>query len=211
MERNDGLRRILLRPSVYQFAQRAIGAHKSSTKLAEQVIRSGPSTTIVDIGCGTADIVDYITFASYVGFDPNPPYVEQANARMAPRAATATVLHGKVGEPELERRLPQSCNIAMMMGVLHHLDDSLAGEALALAARLVGRSGRFISFDPVLEAGQSRIAAALIKRDRGQHVRTVDQTRALLAPHFASISLSVRTDFLAVPYTHLVVEAANLP
>lgn len=210
MERNDGIRSVLLRASVYRAAQRAIGAEKCSRRLASEVIRSTPETTIVDIGCGTADIADHLTFASYTGFDPNPPYVEQASARLAERFGDrATVFAGRIGEDDLTARLPAHADLALMMGVLHHLDDALVGQALALAASLVGRTGRFVSFDPGRVPGQPRIARALIDRDRGQHVRTVEATEALLRDHFADVSIEVHHDFLAVPYTHLVVQASN--
>ncbi|MBI5087379.1 MAG: class I SAM-dependent methyltransferase [Actinobacteria bacterium] len=210
MERNDGLRRYLLRAPVYRAAQRAIGADKCSRRLAAEVIKSTPETHIVDIGCGTADIADYISFASYTGFDPNPPYVEQASTRLAERAGgRATIFEGRVGDPSLLDRLPKHVDIALMMGVLHHLDDALADEALQLASSLIGTTGRFISFDPGLVPGQPRIARALITRDRGQHVRTVEASERLLRRHFGQVTVDVHHDFLSVPYTHLVVEATN--
>jgi SAM-dependent methyltransferase len=210
MERNDGLRSLLLRAPVYRAAQRAIGAGKCSRRLADEVIRSTPQTTIVDIGCGTADIADDLTFAAYTGFDPNPPYVEQASSRLRARFGDkASVFEGRIGDASLTDRLPAQADIALMMGVLHHLDDALVDEALELAARLTDGSGRFIAFDPGRVPGQPRIARALIERDRGQHVRTVEATEALVRRHFTTVDIAVHHDFLAVPYTHLVVEASN--
>lgn len=210
MERNDGIRSVLLRASVYRAAQRAIGADKCSRRLAKDVIRSTPSTTIVDIGCGTADIADYLSFASYTGFDPNPPYVERARERLATLVGDrATVFEGRVGDPDLTDRLPTSVDLALTMGVLHHLDDRLVDQALELAATLIGRTGRFIAFDPGRVPGQPRIARALINRDRGQHVRTVEATESLVRRHFSTVDIDVQHDFLAVPYTHLVVQASN--
>jgi SAM-dependent methyltransferase len=210
MERNDGIRSVLLRASVYRTAQRAIGADKCSRRLAQEVIRSTPQTTIVDIGCGTADIADYLSFASYTGFDPNPPYVEQAAERLAARFGDkATIFEGRVGDPELIDRLPATADLALTMGVLHHLDDRLVDQALELAATLIGDTGRFIAFDPGRVRGQPRIARALINRDRGQHVRTVEETESLIRQRFSKVEIQVHHDFLAVPYTHLVVHASN--
>ena len=206
MERNDGVRSLLLKASVYQRAQRLIGAEKSCRRLASAVIRSTPESSIVDIGCGTADIADYLEFGSYTGFDPNPPYIEGASQRLGGRA---DLFVAGVGDETLNDRLPDSCDIVLMMGVLHHLDDELASGALALGARLIGAKGRFISFDPGFVEGQPKIARALIRRDRGQHVRTVESTTALLEQHFDHVSVEVHHDFLSVPYTHLVVTATQ--
>lgn len=210
MERNDGIRSILLRASVYRLAQRLLGADKSSTRLASEVIRSGPNTVVVDIGCGTADIADYIEFGSYVGFDPNQPYVDGAAERLRDRFGDRVkIFKAGVGDKGLTERLPARVDLAIMMGVLHHLDDQLADEALRLAADLVADRGRFISFDPGWVSGQPRIAKALIARDRGQYVRTAEATEALLRRHFSDVTISVHHNFLSVPYTHLVAEAKN--
>ncbi len=210
MERNDGARGLLLRAPVYRAAQRAIGAEKCSRRLAREVIQSTPETTIVDLGCGTADIADHLSFASYTGVDPNPPYVAQAAARLAERHGDAArVFEGRIGDPALAAQLPPRADLVLMMGVLHHLDDELVGRALELASTLITDRGRFIAFDPGRVAGQPRVARALIERDRGQHVRDVAQTEALLRRHFTDVDIEVHHDFLSVPYTHLVVRAAN--
>jgi SAM-dependent methyltransferase len=170
------------------------------------VIRSTSETVVVDIGCGTADIADYLDFASYTGFDPNPPYVEQAAQRLSERA---TVFVAGVGDPTLAARLPKSADVVLMMGVLHHLDDDLVNASLQLASALIGSEGRFVAFDPGIVDGQPRIAKALIARDRGQHVRTVESTGALLRAHFTDVTVTVHHDFLSVPYTHLVAHGSN--
>ena len=210
MERNDGIRSVLLRASVYRAVQRAIGSNKSSRRLAAEVIRSTSESVVVDIGCGTADIADYIQFSSYTGFDPNPPYVEQAAARLGERVGDrAKIFRAGIGERLLIDRLPRGVDLAIAMGVLHHLDDRLVDETLQLASLLVGPHGRFVAFDPGLIPHQSRIARALITRDRGQHVRTVEATDALVRRHFSDVTITAHHDFLAVPYTHLVVQATN--
>lgn len=209
-ERNDGFRRLLLQAPVYRAAQWGIGAHKAYRRLAGERIRSNAASVVVDIGCGTADIARYIDFASYTGFDPNEPYVLKARRQLSDSTkGRATVVHAGVGDPSLSDHLPKRADIAIAVGVLHHLDDQLADGALALAAQLVGSTGRFVSFDPGIVEGQSRIARALVTRDRGQHVRDVETTEELLKRRFRKVSISVDYHFLRVPYTHIVAEAAD--
>jgi SAM-dependent methyltransferase len=209
-ERNDGFRSVLLRASVYQAAQNLIGARKSSKRLAKEVLHSLPTENVVDIGCGTADIVEHLEFAAYTGFDPNPPYVKQAVTRLGPKyGARVQLIEGGVGDEAVEQALPEQCDLTIMLGVLHHLDDALADKALSLAARLTRGGGRFVSFDPGLVPGQPRIAKFLITRDRGQNVRTVDATRALVEKHFSLVNIEIFNDLLNVPYTHIVVSASN--
>ena len=165
---------------------------------------------IVDIGCGTADIAEGLICAQYVGFDPNPPYVSEAQDRLQRAAdARAEVFIGRIGDADLRDRLPPQADIVMMMGVLHHLDDHLSIVALELAAALVGDSGRFVSLDPGFVDGQSRIARELARRDRGSHVRRPEEMRKLVTQVFGRADVNIHHDLLRVPYTHISVEACN--
>jgi len=210
MERNDGLRGVLLQAWVYRVAQRMIGADKFAQRVSGEIIGSTSTSNIVDIGCGTADIAGHIDFATYTGFDPNPPYVESASARLQTEVGDrATVFQAALGDPTLVDQLPPTADIVLAVGVFHHLDDELVDEALRIGAKLVGDHGRFLAFDPGFVDGQSRIANALITRDRGQHVRTVEATQNLVGQRFSQATVTVRHDLLHVPYTHLVVQASN--
>jgi SAM-dependent methyltransferase len=208
MERNRGLRRVLLKAPVYRLAQRAIAGPRAETRVIDEIIRPDPSAVIVDIGCGTADIAAALRCARYVGFDPNPSYVAQAQERIGLAADDRTeVFVGRIGDDDLRDQLPPSADIVMMMGVLHHLDDRLSLVALELAAALVGDSGRFVSLDPAFVDGQSRIARELARRDRGSHVRRPDEIHALVSQVFGRVEISVHHDLLRVPYTHVSVQA----
>ena len=210
MERNDGLRRLLSLAPVYRGVQRLIGGDRAVAFVRDVVLRSGDDTAVVDIGCGTADMADHMSFRSYVGFDPNPSYVQQAGTRLTARCGDrARVFVGSIGDAATVDQLPGGCDLVMMVGVLLHLDDRLADEALALAARLAGPTGRFASMDPGYADGQSKVARFLASRDRGQHVRTADQLRDLVGRHFGSVELTVRHDVLRMPYTHLAIDANN--
>lgn len=209
MERNDGIRRFLLVAPVYRAAQRAIGGDRAIRCVRDEVIRSTKSASIVDIGCGTADMADHIPFASYVGFDPNPPYIAEANARLAAHHDRVRLFVGSIGDPALDGQLPDRADIAMALGVLHHLDDDLADRAIALAARLTGATGRFTTFDPGFVDSQPRTARFLAARDRGQHVRAASAVRDLMSHHFSEVEVRIRHDVLRVPYTHIIVDARN--
>jgi SAM-dependent methyltransferase len=205
MERNDGIRRLLLNAPVYRLSQRLIGANKSMSIIARDIVRAAPTDRVVDMGCGPAELAGHLDAADYIGFDPNPRYVDDARRRFGDQI---TVLRGGIGDAELESRLPASTDVVVAIGVLHHLDDELADAALALARRLVSGGGRFVAVDPGLVDGQHRVARALVTRDRGQHVRTIGVTRELVDLHFPSGSITARHDLLHVPYSHIVVEAA---
>jgi SAM-dependent methyltransferase len=205
-ERNDGYRRALTLAPVYRIAQRLVGARKSMAYLARDVIKARPGDCVVDIGCGTADLLEHLPAVNYVGFDPNGDYVTSVQARYRERSDT-TVFEAAIGDDGLTDRLPERADVVLAIGVLHHLDDELAGEALALARRVLAPGGRFVAFDGGLVEGQPRMARALVVRDRGQHVRTLEETTRIVRRAFPSANVAVRHDLLHVPYTHFIVVA----
>jgi hypothetical protein len=100
-------------------------------------------------------------------------------------------------------------DIVLAIWVIHHLDDGAASRRMSFAASKLAPTGRLITYDGVFVQGQPRIARWLIEHDRGAHIRTADEYRALASPHFDELETAVASDFLHVPYTHLVIEAAQ--
>jgi SAM-dependent methyltransferase len=198
-----GVRSVLSLASVYRFAQRAIGAEAFREALASEVLGVSEGDRILDIGCGTADILDHLPPVDYVGFDSSERYVEAARERFGDRGRFVTAEPTDVDDAFGDRTL------VMAIGVLHHLDDATAHEALELAANALRTGGTFVSVDPTLTDDQHAVARFLIKRDRGQYVRTPEQMQLLVDDHFDAVDMKVRHDMLRTPYSHLIVRAGR--
>lgn len=210
MERNDGIRGLLRMASVYQAAQRLIGGDRTTRRVRDEIVRSSVDDILVDIGCGTADLADSVPFREYYGFDPHSGYITEASERLEPEfGERVKVFVDSIGAPGLADRLPGDVDLVTSIGVLHHVDDVLAGQLLALAADMAGEDGRFVSLDPAFVDGQSAIARFLASRDRGQHVRTASEVQALVEQHFTNVRCTVHHDLLRVPYTHVAIDATN--
>lgn len=212
-ERLTGLRSVLSMPWAYRTAQNLIGATAFRRTLVEDVLRVGPGERIIDIGCGTADILDdlvSVTDVDYVGFDHSAKYIEDARKRFGDRgrfvaSAAADFDTGRDGDGNTSGVSDRT--LAIMVGVLHHLDDDEVCGALQLARRALGPCGRFVSIDPTFADGQHRLARFLASRDRGQHVRTPEQIMELVTPVFPDAAPAVRHDLLRVPYSHVITQA----
>lgn len=187
---------------VYRLAQQGIGATRFRDVFANEILHARADDRVLDIGCGTADILDHLPELDYIGFDHNARYVESAAARYGGRGQFSNTAATDFTSVAADR------SIAMAIGVLHHLDDDTAGEVLDLAARSLRPGGRFVSIDPTLVDGQARIARLIVSQDRGQHVRSPGEVADLFDPVFESVAISVRHDLLRVPYSHVVVEAS---
>lgn len=197
-----GVRRVFSVPAVYSLAQRAVGAEKLRKLLVGDILQVTPGLRILDIGCGPADILEHFPDVDYVGFDHSASYIESAQARFGDRGRFFNL---SAAEVDLDEFAPR--DLAMSIGVLHHLNDDEVLEALTTARTVLGADGRFVSVDPTFAEGQHPIGRMLASRDRGQHVRTPDETRALVTQVFDDVSVRARHDMLHVPYSHVLVEA----
>jgi len=201
----SGIRGVLSNPTVYNFLQSLLGAGRARKCLIRDHIRLKSGDHLLDIGCGTGELLHYLpTDVHYTGFDLSPDYIRAARK-----------LYGNRGRFEcsdvadFEPADLVGVDLVLAIGVLHHLDDNQALRLFQTAWNKLRPGGRFISLDGALVNGQSRIARALILRDRGQNIRSPEGYRALAASRFPSITCTVRHDLLYVPYTHCILECTR--
>lgn len=192
---------VLASPSAYDAVQALLGADKGRRDLARHFIRARTGDNILDVGCGTARVLEYLPKdVRYWGYDVSDRYIEAARSRYGHRAQF--VSHA-LTEAELQR-LPRF-NIVLATGLLHHLDDAEASAFINLARYALGPGGRLITIDPCFEPGQSLLARVLISSDRGKHVRSAAAYEALARPFFTAVTGTLRHRRW-VPYTHWIME-----
>jgi SAM-dependent methyltransferase len=200
-----GVRKVLSLPAAYDAAQRLLGAERSRRLLCSDHIRVGPGDVVLDVGCGTGVILDHLPQGvRYFGFDLSESYIRAAEKRYGNRGTFACRDVSTLDEDELPK-----CQVALAIGLLHHLDDN---EVVRLLSSLHGRlapGGRLVTVDPAYWNPQSGVAKFLISRDRGQNVRTGPGYEALVPDRYSSIRLVRRDDLLNVPYTHAIMECSR--
>lgn len=196
----DGLRTLLSIPRIYSIFQTGIGARRARARLLSDHIRPEPGDAVLDIGCGTAEILQLLQEQTYVGFDPSESYIEAARARFG---HIGQFMVGSVLKPP---PLLGPFNLVIAIGVLHHLDDYEAGVAIDLARANLIPGGRLVTLDPTVVEGQHPLARALAVRDRGEFVRSPSGYANLADGRFRSVELAEHHDYLRVPYTHLAME-----
>ena len=198
------MRQILAIPAVYKLFARMVGAHRERLAFVREYVRPKPGDRILDIGCGPADIVEYLpNDVEYTGFDNNPAYIDFARGRYGERARFECQ---RVSEAKDLAERPHSFDIVLAIGILHHLDRDEAIAMFRIASQQLKRGGRLVTLDGCYVEGQSRIARHLLSRDRGEFVRTAGEYLALAKAVFDDVTASIRHDLLHIPYTHVALE-----
>lgn len=135
------------------------------------------SDIIIDIGCGTSEIIDNITKnIKYVGVDENIRYVESARKKFGARGAWF------VGDAS-SVRIPSGGQVTfLLLALLHHLDDHTCETLLRYLdlLRLQSPGARIVVVDPCVSHQQSWIWQAITRADRGKFIRTEEAYVQLL-------------------------------
>jgi SAM-dependent methyltransferase len=191
---------------MYDFTQNVLGASRSRKKLVREYIRAKSGDRLLDVGCGTAELLPYLPRGMhYVGFDLSQPYIDSARKKYGDRGRFECMDIASFDDESIEG----GADIVLAIGLLHHLDDELARALVRTAWDKLKPGGRLITLDGTLTPDQSKMARALILRDRGQNIRSPQEYQALAEGTFASVKATIRQDMLFVPYTHCILECTR--
>lgn len=200
-QNTSGFRAIFSHASVYNLAQRLVGAEKARRMLVSDYFPESDGYRMLDIGCGTAEILRHLPGnLDYVGFDASETYISEAKKKFGDRGNFKAELVKKAALTHME-----PFDLVLAFGLLHHLDND-EGEALfALANKALKPGGSVISIDPVYVEGQNPLAKWIISKDRGERIRTPESYHSLACKQFSSIQQNIRHDMLRIPYSHLIM------
>lgn len=199
----NGVRAILSLPWIYSSFQYLMGARSAWPAFVNEYVHPFPGAKVLDIGCGPADILDYLPEIEYWGFDISQTYIDHAIRKFGDSGQFFCKI---LTEKDLEV-LPRF-DVVIMCGVLHHLDDAAARQVVSLAKSALRPGGRLVTIDPCFAEGQNPIARLLISQDRGQNVRVRAGYQALVESVFSDVRIEVRHK-VWIPYTHCYMDCTR--
>ncbi len=202
MDQNlNGIRSILSTASVYNVFQNLLGAHQARARYVQEFVSPPPFAKVLDIGCGTGSILDYLpNDVEYVGFDMNPKYISFAKRKYQSRG---TFFCERVSDTSTPGN--GYFDIVLATAILHHLSDIEALQLISIARQSLKQDGLLITLDNVFLDRQSSIARYLISKDRGRHVRNGEEYLALAKSFFSDVETHVVHDMLRIPYTNFIM------
>jgi SAM-dependent methyltransferase len=197
-------RRFLAYPEVYRKFRRGL-AGDSAARLVADFLKIGSGQRVLDVGCGTADILDKLPDdIDYHGYDIDPAYIAAARERYGHRGSFVL----RSVSADAVKGLG-TFDVVIALGVLHHLGETPADSLFATAEKVLRPGGRVVTLDGAYVEGQHPIARLLLAFDRGRYVRTPGAYLAIARRHFPDANATVLHDLIAVPYTHCIIQCSR--
>jgi SAM-dependent methyltransferase len=170
---DKGLKQILRLPLFYHSLQVLVGNKKVWKRIATNYLKPHKRMKILDIGCGTSGILEYIHGyeVQYYGYDFNNKYIEDSKKKW-----------GALGEYFFECKSSNdigtteygSFDAILSINLLHHLSDEDFLNFVDKSHKLLKPNGKLITSDPCRFQKMSLFEKFMIKHDRGRDIRTLE-------------------------------------
>src|SRR5690606_31007612 len=137
-ERGGVMYRWLRHPYLYDAFQSLTRGRRARADFVARFVRPRPGDRILDVGCGTATVVEHLPGVAYTGIDSNAEYIRIARRRFAGRFICddlATAFDGR----------DEQFDVVIALGVLHHLADDVVVSLCQNVAHLLAPDGRFVT------------------------------------------------------------------
>lgn len=200
MSERRGLWSPLSSPWVYEAFHHLIGARRWLRRFAQETIRARDGDRVLDIGCGPGALLRYLPHAIYIGFDRSEAYIARARSAFRGRG---TFICDDVRNFSTHDLPP--VDIAVAIGILHHLDDETALDLFRSVAATLKPDGRLITADPCFHPDQSVLQRFVVSNDRGMHVRPYQRYGELCRTVFPATKAQFQRGHVPFPYSACIM------
>ena len=182
-------------PSVYKIIQFLM----SGTLIEKKIIKSRISKKklkVLDIGCGPANVLNYLPKCEYYGYD-----IDKRSINYAKKKYNKKNFHffcKRFNKNEI-KKLP-NFDFILLFGILHHLNDKQVNLIFNLCKKKMKKNSQLLTKDPILIKNQNIVAKYLINNDRGMNVRSRENYLRLIKKHFKNLQHRIIHQSF-IPYT----------
>ena len=196
-QKTKGIYKIFSNTYFYLFVQKIMSATSFRGKVIKKIINK-KNVKVLDIGCGPAEILEYLPKIKYFGYDINNDYISYAKKRFGDKGQ----FYCKKFTVNELKKIPKF-DYVILFGLLHHLEEIEIKKLLINIKKALKKNGKLITLDNVFTENQNLIAKFLIKMDRGQNVRTKKEYIRILYKSFKKIKSQIIHQTF-IPYTWFV-------
>lgn len=195
------MRLLLKYPFFYNLFLRLLGSAENRKNFVKKYIQSADGAKILDIGCGTAEILNYLPEnCNYIGFDQSSEYIAFAKDKYNTRGKFHCADISSYNAENLA-----NFDIVLAIGVIHHLDDDEALRLFEIAHKALKKGGRLISMDGCFTEKQSYLKRFILKADRGKYVRDADGYLQIARKQFENQEVNIVEKSGILPYTYIIM------
>ena len=192
----SGIKKIFELSLIHNAWQYITGTEKAKRKIVEQYLNIKNNQKILDIGCGTGVLLNYIkSNVKYVGYDINENYINLAKIKYKDKGEFYCI---SVNESNI---YGNEFDCVVAIGILHHLDDNESEELIKSAKKHLKPDGYLLMVEPCWFNSQNKIEKFIMSQDRGQNIRTQAQYLELLNKYFNKTEAVLRSGMLNIPWT----------
>jgi len=199
---NTGIHFLLRYPSLYLLFQYVMGSRHKYRMYINEFMELSVGKRILDIGCGTADILNYLPDnVEYVGYDMSSNYISYAKKRFRERA--------KFKNERVNEMTPindEPFDIILADGLLHHLNDDEAKTLFEIGYAMLNDEGFMLTVDPTFVEGQGMFDKYVTSMDRGRHVRTPEGYIDVAQQVFPNVNMSTRLFKMFIPLSGCILK-----